>query len=66
MISETAFAKITELKELYKDNAEVLDDIERSIIDIEYIEKQEATGCYNGQPSAGYIAMLEAHLKYWN
>ena len=37
MISETAFAKITELKELYKDNAEVLDDIERSIIDIEYI-----------------------------
>lgn len=66
MLSEKSALKIAELKKKYKDDADALAEIERSTKDVEYIEKREATGSYSGQPSDGYIAMLEAHLDYWN
>ena len=49
----------------YKDDPEALEEIKRAIIDIEYVERKEAEGGYDGQPSTGHIAMLEDFLHTW-
>ena len=56
---------IDKLLEGYKDDPEVLEEINRAIIDIEYIERKEAEGGYEGQPSTGHAMMLEEHLHTW-
>jgi hypothetical protein len=66
MLSEKSANKIAELKQRYKDDADALDEIERATRDVEYIENREATGSYSGQPSDGFLEMLEANLEYWH
>lgn len=56
---------IDRLPEEYKDDPEVLEEIERRIIDIEYVERKEEEGGYDGQPSTGHAAMLEDFLHTW-
>jgi len=57
---------IDRLLEEYKDDPEALEEIERAIIDIEYVErKEEEEGGYDGQPSIGHAMMLEAFLHTW-
>ena len=56
---------IDRLLEEYKDDPEALEEIERAIIDIEYVERKEAEGGYDGQPSTGHAAMLEDFLHTW-
>ena len=56
---------IDRLLEEYKDDPEALEEIERAIIDIEYVERKEAEGDYEGQPSTGHAAMLEDFLHTW-
>ena len=56
---------IDRLKTKYKDDPEAMEEIERRIIDIEYVERQEATGDYKGQPSIGIAKSLEGHLADW-
>lgn len=52
------------LKE-YKDDPEALEEINRRIVDIEYVEKREAEGEHDGQPSKGMAMMLEDFLHTW-
>lgn len=56
---------IDKLLEEYKNDPEVCEEINRAIIDIEYVERKEAEGGYEGQPSTGYAIMLEEHLHTW-
>ena len=56
---------IDRLLEEYKDDPEALEEIERAIIDIEYVERKEADGGYDGQPSIGHAMMLEDSLHTW-
>lgn len=56
---------INRLLEEYKDAPEALEEINRRIVDIEYIEKREAEGEYDGQPSKGMVMMLEDFLHIW-
>lgn len=56
---------IDRLLEEYKDDPEALEEIDRAIIDIEYVERKEAEGSYDGQPSTGHAAMLEDFLHTW-
>ena len=56
---------IDRLLEEYKDDPEVLEEIERRIIDIEYVERKEAEDGYDGQPSIGHAMMLEDFLHTW-
>ena len=56
---------IDRLLEEYKDDPEALEEIERRIIDIEYVERKEAVGGYDGQPSIGHAMMLEDFLHTW-
>ena len=56
---------IDRLLEEYKGDQEALEVIQKAIIDIEYVERKEAEGNYNGQHSLGHAMMLEAHLHTW-
>lgn len=56
---------IKELKEKYKDDAEALEEINRTEIDIKYAQEQEEKGNYNGQPAIGIAKMLVDDLKVW-
>lgn len=56
---------IDRLLEEYKDDPEALEEIERAIVDIEYVERKEAEGGYDGQPSIGHAMMLEDFLHTW-
>ena len=56
---------IDRLLEEYKDDPEALEEINRRIVDIEYVEKREAEGGYDGQPSIGHAMMLEDFLHTW-
>ena len=56
---------IDRLLKKYKDDPEALEEINRRIIDIEYIEKREEDGEYDGQPSKGMAMMLEDFLHTW-
>ena len=57
---------IDKLKTEYKDDREAIELIDRCIIDIEYVERKEADGNYDWQPSIGHALGLERHLKYWS
>ena len=56
---------IDKLKAKYKDDPEALEEIERRVKDIEYVERKEAAGDYDGQPSIGIAKSLERHLADW-
>ena len=56
---------IDRLKVQYKDDCEALEEINRRISDIEYVEKKEAQGNYKGQSSLGIAMSLEGHLITW-
>ena len=56
---------IDRLLEEYKDDPEALEEINRRIVDIEYVEKREAEGSYDGQPSKGMATILEDFLHTW-
>lgn len=56
---------IEALESKYSGDAEALEIIERTKKDIEYIERKEAAGGYNGQPSSGKAKELEAYLHDW-
>lgn len=56
---------IDKLKTKYKDDPEAMEEIKRCIIDIEYVERKEAEGGYEGQPSIGHAYSLERHLADW-
>lgn len=66
MSEQTAKQIIEELKKKYKDDSNALDELARAEKDIEYIEKREKSGNYNGQTSIGYAKMIAADLEYWN
>ena len=56
---------IDKLKVKYKDDSEALEEINRRIFDIEYVEKKEAQDNYKGQSSLGIAMSLEGHLFTW-
>lgn len=56
---------IDKLKKKYQDDPEALEEINRRVIDIEYVEGREAAGDYDGQPSIGIAQSLEIHLSAW-
>lgn len=56
---------IEELKCRYANDDDAMEVIERSVIDIEYIERREADGKYTGQSSKQFISGLEAFLHDW-
>ena len=64
-MKETTQKIIDRLKAEYKDDPEAIEEIERHIRDIEYVERKEAEGNYNGQPSIGLAYGLERHLCDW-
>ena len=56
---------IDKLKVKYKDDSEALEEINRRIFDIEYVEKNEAQGNYKGQSTWCIPMSLEGHLITW-
>lgn len=56
---------ITKLKQKYQDDPEALETIANAERDIEYIERKEAAGNYDGQSSISKAQELEAFLHDW-
>lgn len=56
---------ITKLKQKYQDDPEALETIANAERDIEYIERKEAAGNYDGQSSISKAQELEAFLNDW-
>ena len=56
---------ITKLKQKYQDDPEALETIANAERDIEYIERKEAAGNYEGQSSISKAQELEAFLHDW-
>lgn len=66
-MSEKSAEKIfEELKEKFKGDTEVIDEIERAEKDIEYIKEQEKKDGYSGQSSIQFAKMIAADIEYWN
>ena len=56
---------IEKLRTQYKDDPEAVEMIQNAEKDIEYIEKKEAAGNYDGQSSISKAQELEAFLHDW-
>ncbi len=56
---------ITKLKQKYQDDPEALETIANAERDIEYIERKEEAGNYDGQSSISKAQELEAFLHDW-
>ena len=56
---------ITKLKQKYQDDPEALETIANAERDIEYIERKEEAGNYDGQSSTSKAQELEAFLHDW-
>ena len=58
--------RIEELEELYKDDDEALEVIERSKTEFTYLERKALEGNYKGQTPKQYLMSLERHLHDWH
>lgn len=54
------------LRVKYKDDTEILSDIDREEKNIEYILKKEQESGYTGQTAEQHLKMFMAETEYWN
>lgn len=54
------------LRVKYKDDADILSDIDREEKNLEYILKNEQEPGYNGQTAEQHLKMFIAETEYWN
>ena len=58
--------KVEALEELYKDDDEAIEIVERSKSNLIYIEIKSKQDSYEGQTQQQYLSELEMHLKTWH
>lgn len=64
-MKEKTASIIEKLRKKYQDDPEALETIANAERDIEYIERKEAAGNYDGQSSISKVQELEAFLHDW-
>lgn len=57
---------LNSLREKYKDDADILSDIDKEEKDLEYILKKEQESGYTGQTAEQHLKMFMAETEYWN
>lgn len=54
------------LREKYREDADILSDIDREEVNIRYLLKREQEPGYNGQTALQHLRTFIAELEYWN
>lgn len=57
---------LNSLREKYKDDADILSDIDKEEKDLEYILKKEQESGYTGQTAEQHLKMFMDEIEYWN